>query len=159
MLAPGTPRDPIQVIDVRDLAGWMMKLVEMRTTGYFNADSPPRAFTMGDLIKASQQASPESGTRVSWVPEDFLAAHWKPDELDLPPWSPLKGDSAGASLTATKSATQTGLHSRPLHETVRDTLAWFRTLPAERQAKLHAGLDPKKEADTLSAWHESGAKS
>jgi len=159
MLAPGTPHDPIQVIDVRDLAAWMMKLVEGRTTGYFNADSPPRAFTMGDLIKASQQASPDSKTRVTWVPEDFLAAHWQPDELDLPPWSPLKGDLAGAALTAVQRATQTGLHTRPLQETVRDTLAWFRTLPAERQAKLHAGLDPKKESDTLRAWHESGAKS
>jgi 2'-hydroxyisoflavone reductase len=159
MLAPGTPRDPIQVIDVRDLVVWMMKLVDARTTGYFNADSPPGAFTMGDLVKASQQASPDAGTRVTWVPEEFLAAHWQADELDLPPWSPPTGDSAGASLTSVKSATQTGLRSRPLQETVRDTLAWFRTLPAERQAKLHAGLDPKKESDTLRAWHESGAKS
>jgi 2'-hydroxyisoflavone reductase len=159
MLAPGTPHDPIQIIDVRDLVTWMMKLVEARTTGYFNAVSPPRAFTMGDLIKASQQASPASGTRVTWVPEDFLAAHWQPDDLDLPPWSPTKGDSAGASLTSVKPAMQTGLRARPLQETVRDTLAWFQTLPPERQAKLHAGLEPKKESDTLRAWHESGAKS
>ncbi len=159
MLAPGTPRDPIQIIDVRDLAAWMMKLVDARTTGYFNAVSPPGAFTMGELIKASQQASPAAGTKVTWVPEDFLAAHWRPDELDLPPWSPLKGDSAGASLTAVKPAIRTGLRSRPLQETVRDTMEWFRTLPPERQAKLHAGLDPNKEADTLRLWHESGAKS
>jgi 2'-hydroxyisoflavone reductase len=160
MLAPGTPEDPIQVIDVRDLVAWMMKLVEARATGYFNADSPPRAFTMGDLIKASQQASPDSGTRVSWVSEDFLISHWQPEEVyALAPWSPQKGDFAGAALTSVKPAIQTGLHSRPLQETVRDTLAWFRTLPAERQAKLHAGLDPKKESDTLRAWHEGGAKS
>jgi 2'-hydroxyisoflavone reductase len=155
MLSPGTPRDPIQVIDVRDLSAWMMKLVEARTTGYFNADSPPGAFTMGELIKASQHASPKSGTKVTWVSEDFLAAHWKPDELDLPPWSPTKGDSAGASLTAIRPAYDAGLRSRPLQETVRDTLAWFQTLPPERQAKLHAGLDPQKEADTLKAWHQS----
>jgi 2'-hydroxyisoflavone reductase len=159
MLAPGTPHDPIQIIDVRDLTAWMMKLVDARTIGYFNAVSPPNAFTMGDLIKASQQASPESKTKVTWVSEDFLAAHWKPDDLDLPPWSPLKGDSAGASLTSIKPAGQTGLRSRPLQETVRDTLAWFHTLPADRQVKLHAGLDPKKEEETLHAWHESGAKS
>jgi len=159
MLAPGTPRDSIQIIDVRDLTAWMMKLLDASTNGYFNAVSPPGAFTMGDLIKASQQASPESKTRATWVSEDFLAAHWKPEELDLPPWAPMKGESAGASLTSIKTASQTGLHSRPLQETVRDTLAWFHTLPAERQAKLKAGLDPQKEADTLRAWHESGAKS
>src|SRR5882724_10298834 len=144
MLAPGTPRDPIQIIDVRDLAAWMMKLAESRTTGYFNAVSSPGTFTMGDLVGSSQHATPEAGTKVTWVPEDFLAAHWKSEELDLPPWSPMKGDSAGASLTAVKQAANTGLCSRPLTDTVRDTLAWFQTLPADRQAKLKAGLDPQK---------------
>jgi 2'-hydroxyisoflavone reductase len=159
MLAPGTPRDPIQIIDVRDLSIWMMKLVEARTNGYFNAVSPPGAFTMGDLIKASQQASPQSAAKATWVTEDFLAAHWKADELDLPPWSPMKGDSAGASLTSIKTSLATGLRSRPLQETVRDTLEWFKTLPPERQAKLHAGLDANKEADTLRLWHAGGGKS
>jgi 2'-hydroxyisoflavone reductase len=153
MLAPGTPSDPIQVIDVRDLTAWMMRLVESRTTGTFNADSPPRAFTMGALISASQNASPRAGTKVTWVSEDFLAAHWKPDDLDLPPWSPMKGDSAGASLTSVAPALQAGLRTRPLEETVRDTLAWFQSLPPERQKTLHAGLDPQKETETLQAWH------
>ncbi len=155
MLAPGTPEDPIQIIDVRDLATWMMQLVESRTNGYFNAVSPPRAFTMGGLISASQQVSPEAHTSVTWVPEDFLAAHWKAEELDLPPWAPRKGEYAAASLTATDAAVKTGLHCRPLAATVHDTLVWFKTLPPERQAKLRAGLDPQKEADTLRAWHQS----
>jgi 2'-hydroxyisoflavone reductase len=43
-----------------------------------------------------------------------------------------------------------------MQETVRDTLDWFHSLPAERQAKLRAGLDSQKEADTLRAWHLSG---
>ena len=71
MLAPGTPHDPIQIIDVRDLAAWMMKLAQERTTGYFNAISPPRAFTMGDIITASLHASPSAGTKATWVPEGF----------------------------------------------------------------------------------------
>ena len=153
MLAPGTPQDPIQVIDVRDLTRWMMDLAEARTRGCFNADSPPHAFTMGALLAASRHASPKAATRVTWVPEKFLAAHWKAEELDLPPWSPLTGDSAAASLTSVKAALQTGLRSRPLEETVRDTLAWFQTLPGERQAQLKAGLDPAKEAQTLREWH------
>ncbi len=155
MLAPGTPGDPIQIIDVRDLAHWMMELVESRATGCFNADSPPRAFTMGQLISASQRASPGAGTQVTWIPEDFLAAQWKPEDLDLPPWSPTRGESAGASLTSVKLALGKGLRCRPLEETVRDTLLWFRSLPAERQAKLRAGIDPAREAETLRAWHRS----
>ena len=158
MLAPGTPGDPIQIIDVRDLAAWMMQLVGSRTTGCFNADSPPRAFTMGELVAASRRASPQVGTKVTWVSEDFLGSHWKADELDLPPWSPMKGESAGASLTSVEAALAAGLRSRPLEVTVRDTLAWFQTLPPERQAKLKAGLDPQKEAETLRAWHAAAGK-
>jgi 2'-hydroxyisoflavone reductase len=154
MLAPGTPGDPIQIIDVRDLAAWMMKLASGRVNGYFNAVSPPRVFTMGELIQACLQASPQAATRARWVSEDFLTAHWQADDLDLPPWAPTRGDEAGFSLTDASESVQAGLHSRPLGQTVRDTLAWFRTLPAERQAKLHAGLDAQKEADTLRSWHE-----
>jgi 2'-hydroxyisoflavone reductase len=158
MMAPGTPHDPIQIIDVRDLAAWMMHLAQQRTTGYFNAISPPRAFTMGDVIKASLHASPNAGTKATWVPEDFLATQWKADELDFPPWSPMSGDTAAASLSSTARAQKAGLKIRPMQETINDTLAWFQTLPAERQAKLRAGIDPQKEADTLRAWHPAGGK-
>ncbi len=157
MLAPGTPHDPIQVIDVRDLTRWMMMLIEARRTGCFNAVSPPGDFTMGMLITASQRQSPHSGTRVTWVPEDFLAAHWTAAELDLPPWSPTSGDTAGASLTSVRPALESGLRCRPLEETVRDTLLWFRSLPPERQSKLRAGLDPAREAQTLREWHAQSA--
>jgi len=154
MLAPGTPRDPIQIIDVRDLAAFMMKLVESRTNGTFNAVSPPRAFAMGDLITASERASPKAGTKVNWVAEEYLAAH----DIDVPIWAPLKGDMAGFALTAMEGARAAGLRSRRLEETVRDTLAWFESLPADRRAKLRAGLDSVKEADTLKAWRAEQAR-
>jgi 2'-hydroxyisoflavone reductase len=73
----------------------------------------------------------------------------------LPPWSPMTGETAGASLTSTARAQQAGLKTRPMQDTVHDTLAWFQSLPPDRQAKLRAGLDPKQEADTLRAWHAS----
>jgi 2'-hydroxyisoflavone reductase len=156
MLAPGTPQDPIQIVDVRDLAAWMMKLVEARTTGYFNAVSPPRMFTMGDIISAAQKENAKAGTKVTWVPEDFLEKHWSLEEVDLAPWAPMKalnGQYAGASLTGTQRSIEAGLRTRPMQETVKDTLEWFRSQPADRQAKLRAGLDPQKEADALKAWH------
>jgi 2'-hydroxyisoflavone reductase len=117
--------------------------------------SAPGAFTMGDLVTASVHASPKANTRVTWVPEDFLREHWKPDELDLPPWSPMKGDSAGASLTSVKESLQTGLRSRPIQQTVTDTLAWFQSLPPDRQANLKAGLPAPRESDTLRLWHQA----
>ncbi len=156
MLAPGTPRDPIQIIDVRDVAAWLMVLVERRTLGIFNAVSAPRQSTMGDLVAASRKAVGAEAARPVWVPETFLATQWKPEELDLPPWAPLSGDSAGASLTPTDRARKAGLKVRSLEATVRDTLSWFRTLPAERQAKLRAGLPPERESATLGAWRARG---
>jgi len=155
MLAPGTPRDPIQIIDARDLTAWMLGLAQKRVAGNFNGLTAPGALTMGDLIAASQSASPGAGTGVTWVPEDFLARTWKPEDLDLPPWSPMKGETAGASLNANKRSVATGLKCRPLTETVHDTLTWFQALPPDRQAKLRAGLDPQKEAEMLAAWHRA----
>ena len=67
----------------------------------------------------------------------------------------MSGDTAGASLTSVKRALESGLRCRPLAETVRDTLLWFQSLPAERRAKLRAGLDAAKEAQTLRDWHSS----
>ncbi len=158
MLAPGTPRDPIQVIDVRDLAAWLMQLVDARTTGVFNAVSPVGAFTMGGLISACQHAARRAGTRVDWVPEEFLQQHWTAAQLDLPPWSPLHGDSAGASLTSSARAIKAGLRTRSLRRTVIDTLAWFRTLPEDRQAKLRPLIEPERELDTLKNWQLSAAQ-
>ena len=158
MLAPGTRADPIQFIDVRDLAGFMMTLVEARTNGVFNADSAPRASTFGELITASERASPKAGTKITWVPEDYLTAQWKDDEDRLPIWEPTKADSAGAALTSVARAVRAGLHCRALDETVHDTLAWFQSLPAERQMKLQAGLDPQREAEILRAWHQAHPK-
>jgi 2'-hydroxyisoflavone reductase len=158
MLAPGTPKDPIQVIDVRDLVSFMMTLVESRTNGIFNAVSPPRAFTMGELVVASQRASPKAGTKVTWVSEEFIDAHSKPEELNLPIWTPTKGEYGGAALTSIEPSRQAGLRSRPLEATVRDTLSWFESLPADRRSKLRSGLDSDKEAQTLKDWHAEKAR-
>lgn len=157
MLAPGTPRDPIQVIDVRDLAAWTMSLVDARTTGVYNADSPPGALTMGDLVTESLHASPRTGTTATWVPVSFLEKFWKRDELDFPPWSPPEGDTAADSLTSTSAAEARGLRCRPLAQTVRDTLEWFRSLPAERQAKLKVLIEPARETEVLRAWRAARA--
>jgi len=158
MLAPGTPKDPIQIIDVRDLTAWMMKLVEARTLGTYNAVSQVGDFTVGQLVDSSVKASPKAGTKVTWVPEDFLSTVWKAEEMDIPPWAPMKGETAGFSLTDAKRAAGTGLKCRPLNTTVKDTLAWFQTLPADRQAKLKAGIDPTKEKEALAAWHSKQEK-
>ncbi|MCZ8130449.1 MAG: hypothetical protein O9284_04025 [Steroidobacteraceae bacterium] len=150
MLAPGTPADPIQVIDARDLTAWMLGLVEKRHLGTYNAVSAPRQFTMGGLIETSRKVS-GAKTDVTWLPADFLEQQFG-EQASFPPWAPTVGEYAGLALTRVDRALQTGLTIRPLEHTVRDTLAWHATRPADRQAKLRSGIEPEKEAAVLAAW-------
>jgi 2'-hydroxyisoflavone reductase len=151
MLAPGAPPDPVQVIDARDLAAWMLGLVERKAFGVYNAVSPPRMFTIGGVIDTSRKVT-GADTTITWVPADFLARLLTGQEA-LPPWEDANGPQAGGSLTNVDRALRTGLTIRPLEETIRDTLAWHATRPADRQAKLRAGLAPEREAAILAAWH------
>jgi 2'-hydroxyisoflavone reductase len=151
MLAPGAPSDPVQVIDARDLAAWMLGLVERKAFGVYNAVSPPRMFTIGGVIDTSLKVT-GAETKITWVPADFLQQQLTEQEA-LPPWEDANGPQAGGSLTNVDRALRTGLKIRPLDETIRDTLAWHATRPADRQAKLRAGLAPEREAAILTAWH------
>jgi len=151
MLAPGTPADPIQIVDVRDLAKFMLDLVERRANGNFNAVTPPGAITMGGLIDACLRVT-GADTRVTWIDEDFLAAELKPGEMNFAPWGPMRGAEAAGSLTGIQRSLAHGLRSRPLEDIVRDTLAWHETRPAERKAALRSGLSAGKEAELLAAW-------
>jgi 2'-hydroxyisoflavone reductase len=151
MAVPGTPADPIQVVDVRDLVAFMLGLVDRRVDGYFNAVTPPGALTMGQLIDTSQKVS-GADTKFTWINEDFLAANMKPEEMNFAPWSPMKGPEAGGSLTGMAASQKEGLRARPLEDVVGDTLAWHETRPAERKAALRSGFTPQREAEILALW-------
>ena len=151
MAVPGTPADPIQIVDVRDLVAFMLGLVERRVSGDFNAVTPPGALTMGGLIDTNLKAT-GADTRITWIDEDFLAANMKPEEMNFAPWGPMRGIEAGGSLTGVSHSLAQGLKSRPLEDIVRDTLAWHETRPAERKAALRSGFTPEREAEILAAW-------
>ena len=152
MAVPGTAADPIQIIDVRDLAHFMLDLVDRRVDGFFNAVTPPGAISMGALIDSSKRIS-GADTQATWIDEDFVAQVLKPEEMNFAPWGPMRGVEAGGSLTGIKLSVAQGLTSRPLDDTVRDTLAWNATRPPERQAALKSGLNAEQEAKLLAAWH------
>jgi 2'-hydroxyisoflavone reductase len=151
VLAPGSPADPIQVIDVRDLASWMLGLVERGVHGVFNAVSAPRQFTIGGLLNDCLLAT-GSGATFTWADAGFLQDQKISAWSDMPAWIPPAGDEAAASLTVVDRAMKEGLRVRPLIETVRDTLSWFQSLPADRRATLRAGLSPAREREALAAW-------
>lgn len=155
VLVPGAPQRPLQCIDVRDLAGWLLRLLDAGASGAFNATSPPGAADWGGLIDACVQAA---GGRpvLHWVDDAHLLAQGVEPWKDLPLWLPADGPQAAehAAFMAvpTDRAAAAGLACRPLAETVADTLAWWRRLPPERQAFTLAGLAPGREAAVLAQW-------
>jgi 2'-hydroxyisoflavone reductase len=150
MAVPGTAADPIQIVDVRDLADFMMGLVERQVDGYFNAVTPPGAVTMGSLMDTSRKVT-GADTNLTWIDEEFIAE--KAADVNLAPWSAMKGPESGGSLTGIQASVEQGLKARPLEETVRDTLAWHETRPADRKAALRSGFTPEQEAAILAEWH------
>jgi 2'-hydroxyisoflavone reductase len=150
VLAPGDGTDPTQVIDVRDLAAWMIRLVEGDATGTYNAAGPAGTLTMRGMLEGAQ-AGLGSRAALAWVPAAFLEKQGVAPWSDMPSWIP-KGPEAGMMQVSNARAIAAGLAFRPLGETARDTLAWWRTQPEERRAKPRAGLAPEREAAVLAAW-------
>lgn len=151
VLAPNKPSDFVQCIDVRDLANFVVSCVENRTTGIYNADAPQASLTIGRLLDTCKQVSRSDATFV-WLPKDFMDAQKVRPWSDMPVWLPAEGDTAGEGQISVKAAMAKGLQHRPLADTVRDTLAYVDTWPAERKAKLKAGLTPEREREVLAAW-------
>lgn len=152
-LAPESPNAPTQFIDVRDLANFLLHLIEQKHIGTFNADAQAGSITMGKLIDACLKASPKAGKPV-WVSADFLAENNVGPWMDLPCWIPAQGDEAGFGRRSAKKALAAGLMYRSVESTVRDTLAYWNSLPAERRAKPGAGLSSEKEAAVLAKWKQ-----
>jgi 2'-hydroxyisoflavone reductase len=152
MLAPGSAADPIQFIDVRDLADYLRRCVEQRLTGRYNICNPPGAVTMGSLLEGCRRVT-RADTRFIWADLAFLKAQKLigSDVLggnELPIWNPPVGEDAGAALVSSARAVSQGLRFRSLDQTIRDTLAWQKQRPPAQQT-LRAGLSPQREAQLL----------
>jgi 2'-hydroxyisoflavone reductase len=148
VLAPGSPDDPVQFIDARDLAEWTIRMAENRETGIYNATGPAKPSGIGGMLDGIKGALKSNAT-FTWVAEDFLTQQKVEPWSDMPVWT---GKDSGLALAKIDRALSKGLTFRPLAETARDTLAWFRSLPQDRQAHLKAGLTPEREAEVLAAW-------
>lgn len=151
MLAPGDPAAPVQFIDARDLAAWMVTLAGTTQAGAFNAAGPVgSACTFGDLIAACVAAA-DRDARVTWVDSAFLLEQKVGPWMELPLWLPP--DDGGLFTVDLSRAAAAGLVSRPVLGTVQDTLQWRRTVPAaERGERPGAGLAAEREAAVLAAW-------
>jgi len=148
VLAPGSPDDPVQFIDARDLAEWTIRMVENGDTGIYNATGPAKALGIGGMLDGTKAAL-KSEAEFTWASEEFLTQQKVQPWSDMPVWT---GKESGLARAKIDRELSKGLKFRPLAETTRDTLAWFKSQPRDRQAKLRAGVTPEREAEVLAAW-------
>jgi 2'-hydroxyisoflavone reductase len=151
VLVPEKPEVPIQIIDVRDLAEWTLKLIENQASGTYNATGPDYELTLGRLLDVSKQVS-GSDANFRWAGVDFLNQNKVEAWSDLPVWVPDDEESAGFSRVDVSRAIAGGLTFRPMEETVRDTLEWAKARPAGQEWR--AGLTGEREQELLALLKE-----
>ena len=152
MLAPGKPSDLTQYIDVRDLGKFMVHCLEQKMMDTFNLIRQP--MPMGDVLDSCLRVA-DKGTSLTWVPANVLAEHGLRAWQEIPMWADSDTPLTGSLTWSGQKALDAGLTIRPVDETVRDTLAWFNSLPEERRATLRAGIPAAREVEVLAAWQET----
>jgi 2'-hydroxyisoflavone reductase len=177
MLAPGSPSDPLQWIDVRDLGDWLVTLAENGTGGVFNAVGPTQPAKWGDVLQTCVDAAP--GAKLTWVPADWLEKNGVGED-GFPIWMAPMGEMAGFHRWSNARAVAAGLQYRPLADTVKALLAWWpeetkkRVSIAAQQIEqmkakgkepppqkgpapdqLRAGPTMEREAELLAKWRAS----
>ena len=148
VLTPAPPDYPVQWIDARDLAAFLLSLCERAMGGTYSVVGPP--VSIEELMNTCRDAS-GSDAAFAWVPKAILDEHEVEPWSDLPLWIP---DLPGLNRFNATRAVAAGLQTRPLESTVADTLAWDRERPQEWPMK--AGLAPEREREILAAWHAVG---
>ena len=149
MAVPGTPDDPVQFIDVRDLTEWIIRLAEMQVGGVFNGSGPDRVLTMGEMLETAKLAI-GSDVTLTWLGYEFQ------DDFPntyFPIWTPYEGEYKGFHTFNVSKSIDAGLTFRPLAETVTATLEAFDNLPEEQQAAALARIPVEGESDIVEKAH------
>jgi 2'-hydroxyisoflavone reductase len=150
VVAPGPLDRPLQYIDGRDLADWMLDAAERRLGGTYNTVSRPGHTTIGDLLQACNDVTGGHADLVWLAPEDIEAAGvsgW----TQLPIWAPPTGDLAGLHGADVTAAHSEGLRCRPMPDTVSDTWQWLQSegYPEPPSGRGDLGLDADAERRLL----------
>lgn len=163
VLCPGDPSDPVSLIDVRDLAKFIITAIEKRAAGPVNCSGPTsRDLTIGKLVQACKDAS-DSDATFTWCDADFLAERQVFGWAQMPCWLPPVGEYAGFNKVNIDKAIALGLTTRDLRESAKATLAWFDEWSAEaeqehgwtHQPGVNApGITRERERELLAQWHE-----
>ncbi|HEX9065655.1 MAG TPA: NAD-dependent epimerase/dehydratase family protein [Streptosporangiaceae bacterium] len=152
VLAPGPKDMPLQYIDCRDLAEWMLHAASEGISGAFNAVSQPGHATMESLLTAAVEVT-GSDARLVWADPEVIEKAGIQPWIELPVWIPPVGEGAGLHTGDVSAIYAAGLTCRPVRDTVADTWHWLITEgdPPVREGGLKHGLDPAKEAEVLAS--------
>jgi 2'-hydroxyisoflavone reductase len=151
VLAPGDGSDPTQIIDVRDLGRFIIDLVEQEASGTYVATGPGSELTMATMLYGIRAVT-TTEAQITWVDAGFLREQEVRAWMDMPVWMEPTPEMAGFSTYDVSKAIAAGLTFRPLADTARDTLEWWKARPEEERS-LRFGIAPEKEAAVLEAWH------
>jgi len=150
VVAPGRPDRPLQYVDARDLARWLLDGLSDGLAGPVDVVSRSGHATTRSLLQACVDVT-ASGAELVWVDEATLAAAGAEPWTHLPCWVPETGEWAGFLESDTSLAAATGLVCRPVTDTVADTWAWLKAegRPAQRPDRATHGLPAEIEAALL----------
>lgn len=153
VLVPGKANDPVQYIDARDVAGFMIRLAENKKAGVYNAVGPASPTGMHAFIYGAYAAF---SSPISFVMIDDHAFLEKHGILDQVPWIMPVGDNAGSALVNNTWSISHGLSFTPLAESVRDIYNWWHSeaVTEERRNRLVSGDRSlmKKEKEVIAEW-------
>ncbi len=177
VLAPGAPSDPVQYIDCRDLADFVVRSIEQKIYGAYNAIGPAKRFTIGEMLDQCKQAA-ASDAKFEWVDAEFLGERHVMPAVDMPIWVPAVGESAAFHTRSVAKSVAAGMRFRTAEDTAKAILAWWpgeveRRLRVGKQmvedltkagkdippslkdpAKMRAGISAERETELLNAWRE-----
>jgi 2'-hydroxyisoflavone reductase len=152
VLAPG-PRDlPLQYIDCRDLAAWLLQAADRGISGIFNTVSRPGHATMESMLSAAVSAI-GSDARLVWVDPEVIEAAGIEAWTELPIWAPPYGEAASLHNSDVSAIYAAGLACRSVAQTVTDTWRWLQAEgdPPTRPGRPGHGLDPEREREVLAS--------
>jgi 2'-hydroxyisoflavone reductase len=142
------------MIDARDLASWVVQMVEAAGRGVYNATGPEGPLTMGRVLDECRSVT-KSETRFVWVDDEFLVDNGAEPWTEVPLWLPESdSESRGLMEIDVSRAVRGGLSFRPVAETIADTLEWDLTRPA---AARREALSREKERTLLQRWRRVGS--
>lgn len=150
VLAPGTPNRFVQFVDARDLAAWVVKMIENRQNGIYNATGKPFELTFAKMLEEIKTVS-RSDARFTWVDEGFLKREAVEEWSEMPLYLAESVKEAQGFLSANiDKALAESLSFRPLADTIQDTIAWRET----KSDEMKAGIKLDKERELLGKWHD-----